>query len=73
MKYLGTVMKENFIYDGVNVFRGKPINRKCLVVDPLYNKEYEANIYMTKGKIKTHLIALAEFSNGIYGIYLIDD
>jgi hypothetical protein len=76
VEYLTTITEsQSFIFDGVQVYVWDKFSsitdEKVEVIDPIYHQKYLFNIW--KICIMGHLtsFAIGEFSNSLYGIYLV--
>ncbi len=60
---------------GVNIFRynWKRTGRTVKVCDPLYGKEYEFPVYSVRIKREEREFAAGEFSNCVWGFYILKD
>ena len=71
-EYVKTGIEGNCELFGVNIFdyTWKNTNQKINVLDPSYGEPHEMDIYIVKLENKTVTFAAGEFSNGIYGFYV---
>ncbi len=63
----------NTILFGVNIFdyQWKPAGQRVKVRDPLYNQEYEFPVYTAVINGEEHEFAAGEFSNCVWGFFLL--
>ena len=65
----------NAILFGVNIFkyRWEDTDKTVKVLDPLYGEEHEFRIYTVVIDGQEHEFASGEFSNCVWGFYLLKD
>ncbi len=74
--YLTTITEEQtFIFENVSVYIwdkfSSIIDEKIQVYDPIYNQKFMFNIWLLDINNKKTKFAIGEFSNSIYGVFLI--
>ena len=76
--YLTTITEEQtFIFENESVYIWDKFSsikdEKVQVYDPIYNQKYMFNIWLLDINNKKIKFAIGEFSNSIYGVFLIED
>lgn len=65
--------EKNFVIDGINVwaFNWRSIDDELAVVkDPIYGQVHNFSVYSVTNGEKTISFAAGEFSNGVWGFYV---
>ncbi|MBT0552588.1 hypothetical protein [Riemerella anatipestifer] len=75
-EYITTIAEsQSFIFEGVSVYIWDKYysitEEKIEVMDPIYHQKYLFNIWTILLNDKLVKFAIGEFSNSIYGIYLV--
>ncbi|MCG7282008.1 hypothetical protein MHJ94_11985 [Chryseobacterium taklimakanense] len=75
-EYITTITEsESFIFEGASVYIWDKFSsitdEKIEVTDPIYNQKYLFNIWKICLMDKLTNFAIGEFSNSIYGVYLV--
>lgn len=76
-KYITTISEsESFTYKGNSIYIWDKFSfitdNKIEVTDPIYNQKYLFNIWNFNVKNKRISFAIGEFSNGVYGVFVIE-
>jgi hypothetical protein len=76
-KYITTISEsESFTYKKISIYIWNKFSsitdKKIEVIDPIYNQKYLFNIWNFSIENESICFAIGEFSNGIYGVFVVE-